>query len=241
MKKVFALICAAAVFFTMILPVSGNTDTNIRTTRKADIFDALSVLKDIAGMIEPLPLETYDINKNGKVDIFDAIAILKGLAGMTEPVKMFVTAATQPVNTTGPYAVITDPQNPPVTLEKCPLCSHFNLYYMAPPETVNVCDGLHFSAQPLGGAIQKTGLLWSNNFQTVISVDDFGDSSEVQVYFYKQENYDVLIFTTTLTPHNRQLVMDSSSMLWGALYRVGAVVNGENEPVQLKISCIPVS
>ena len=70
----------------LLLPVSGNETTV--TTREADIFDALVMLKDMTGMIAPLPLDIYDIDKNGKINIFDVLEILKGLIRVREPVMM---------------------------------------------------------------------------------------------------------------------------------------------------------
>jgi hypothetical protein len=86
MKKLLSMLLAAAMIFTLFVPVSGTADPP--PTRDADIFDALDILKHIVGMVELSPVEKYDHNENGVIDIFDALEVLKGLVSMRAAVQM---------------------------------------------------------------------------------------------------------------------------------------------------------
>jgi hypothetical protein len=128
----------------------------------------------------------------------------------------------------------------PPTFEKCALCSSYDFSPVyAPAGSVNVCDGLIFNVQPLKSTVQKTKSLWANDLQITVSVEDFGDNSEVRAYFYQDHNgTDVSVRVATLTPNNRTATINH--LLWGTLYKVGVTNNGE-QPIRLRISCVPTS
>lgn len=86
-RKITAIICTISMLCALFLPVSGS-ETTTNPTRTADVFDTLDILKHIIKMIEPLPLETHDVNQNGEVEILDALEMLKGMVKMRKPVEM---------------------------------------------------------------------------------------------------------------------------------------------------------
>ena len=81
MKKLFALVCISGMLCTLILSSGAFTDT----TKKADISDALEVLKHLV-KIQELPIEQIDFDGDGEITILDALTVLKSLAGMSEPI-----------------------------------------------------------------------------------------------------------------------------------------------------------
>ena len=86
-RKITATLCTISMLCTLFLPVSGS-ETTTNPTRAASVFDTLDILKHIIKMIEPLPLETHDVNQNGEVEILDALEMLKGMVKMRKPVEM---------------------------------------------------------------------------------------------------------------------------------------------------------